>query len=109
MIFDILNIEKLEKLYGLLDILSYDSDTKTLVVDSDINIIIKGNYKLDSYKHVRLTSNYVENDKKLNIPYSIFLNSEEIEFKKVQEEAKRILEEYDDYIDDIQGDCGCKD
>lgn len=95
--------EKIDKLYQLLDILDYDPKTKTLIIDSDIKIIVRGEYRVDCDKHMKLNSGYMEYDDKLKIPYSIFCNSEESEFKKIQDEADKLLEDYED----LHGDCGC--
>ena len=51
---------KIDKLLKLLDIVDYDPETKTLTVNSDITIKIKGDYKIDSDKHMRMNSNYTE-------------------------------------------------
>jgi len=99
--------EKIDKLYQLLDILEYDPETKTLTIDSDIKIVVRGEYRVDCDKHMKLNSGYMEYDNHLKIPYSIFCNSEETEFKKIQDTANSILSEYDDFIDEVQGDCGC--
>lgn len=90
-------INKIENLYKLLDYIEFDPETKTLTIDSDITIFVKGEYKLDVLKHVRINSNYNEIDKELDIPYSIFWNSDESEFKKIEKN-----------VNDLLNDCGCK-
>jgi len=103
MILEILKLgigkKKIDSLISLLEHIEYDSDTKTLTIDSDITVKIKGDYKLDVDKHIRINSNYLENDKELNIPYSVFINSDEAEFKNIQQQTNDIL--FD------SGDCNC--
>lgn len=90
---------KIDRLLKLLDVVDYDPDTKTLTVNSDINIKVKGDYRMDSDRHLRMNSNYIEIDPELGIPFSLFWNSDEAEFRKIQKQANDILS------DDI--DCGC--
>lgn len=92
---------KIDKLLKLLDIVDYDPETKTLTVNSDITIKIKGDYKIDSDKHMRMNSNYNEEDPELKIPYSLFWNSDEGEFRNIQKQTNDILSNNDD--------CGCGD
>lgn len=91
--------EKIDKLIELLDIIDYDPKTKTLTINSDITIKVKGDYKMDVDKHLRLNSNYNEEDPELKIPYSIFWNSDEGEFRNIQKQTNNILSDNDD--------CGC--
>ena len=83
--------EKVEKLIKLLDLIDWDEETKTLTVDSSINIKVKGEYKMDADTHIRINSNYLENDPELSIPYSVFFNSDELEFKRNQNKINDLL------------------
>lgn len=84
--------EKIEKLYKLLDLLHWDDETNTLTIDSSINIKVKGDYKMDTDRHIRINSNYLETDPELDIPYSYFINSDELEFKEMKEKTKKLLD-----------------
>jgi hypothetical protein len=98
---DRISIEKLDKLIALLDVIDYDAETKTLTVDSDITVVIKGEYKMDVDKHLRINSNYMEMDEDLGIPFSVLINSPEAEFAEMQKNLRNILGE------PTEGDCGC--
>jgi len=82
---------KLNKLMLLLDILDYDPATKTLTIDTDIKIKVKGNYKLETDKHIMIESNQSEMDEELNIPFSVFINSDELEQQMALNNAKKLL------------------
>lgn len=98
----LINPEKLNQLIELLEVVDYNPHTKTLTVNSDIKLAVRGEYKIEAEEHVKINSGYTEKDKKLNIPYSVFINSDEQEFKNIQKEAKDILDEYNDEMDNIQ-------
>ena len=83
---------KIEKLYHLLELLHWDEETKTLTIDSSINIKIKGDYQMEADRHLAIKSNFLENDPMLEIPYSVFINSDELEFKRLKEEARKLAE-----------------
>lgn len=76
---------------GLLEVMDYDPSTKTLTIDSDINIRVRGNYSLDVDKHMIMNSNQKEEDPILKIPYSVFINSEDPRMKEVLERFKQFL------------------
>lgn len=85
------NTDKINKLSKLLDLIDWDDESKTLTVDSSINIKVKGEYKMDVDTHVRINSNYLESDPELNIPYSVWFNSDELDFRRNQKIINDIL------------------
>jgi len=82
---------KLDRLAVLLEILDYDPHTKTLTINGDINIKVKGNYELKGDKHVMIESNQDEIDKELNLPFSVFINSSEIQQRRTLANVKKLL------------------
>ncbi len=82
---------KLEKLMDLVEIMEYDSTTKTLTINSDINIKVKGNYLVDCDKHISMNSNVTKEDPILKIPYSVFINSDDPMAEDVLKRFKKFL------------------
>jgi hypothetical protein len=87
-IFD--TTKKFEKLMALADHIDFDAETKTLIIDDDINIKVKGNYTMEVDKHICINSGQDE-DPILKIPYSIFINSEDPKARQVLEQLKKLL------------------
>ena len=81
---------KFEKLMSLLDHIEYDPETKTLIVDSDVNIKVKGNYNMEVDKHLVVNSGKSE-DPILKIPYSVFINSDDPMAEDVLQRFKKFL------------------
>lgn len=86
-----IDTKKLDKLMKLLDVMDYDPATKTLTIDSDINIKVRGNYALDVDKHMILSTNQKDEDPILKIPYSVFINSEDPRMRETLERFKKFL------------------
>jgi len=82
---------KLEKLMDLVEIMEYDSTTKTLTINSDINIKVKGNYLVDCDKHISMNSNVAKEDPVLKIPYSVFINSDDPKIQNILAQIKHLL------------------
>ena len=47
---------------------------------------------MKNYMKLAIKSNFLENDPMLEIPYSVFINSDELEFKRLKEEARKLAE-----------------
>lgn len=92
---------KLEKFLALIDMVDYDPETKTLTIDQSITIKVKGDYKLETDRHVMISSNFMEIDPELELPFSVFFNSPEIGLKNIQKNLEELLGKTDDE------DCGC--
>lgn len=70
-----IDIEVFSALNTLMEkkIIEFDADTKTITINVDVMLKIKGNFQIDCDKHVILNSGKVD-DKELNEPFSIWLN-----------------------------------
>lgn len=103
--FDLLNIdtEKLNKFLHLLDFIDYDQKTKTLIIDQSIKVKIKGNYSVEADKHIVINSNFTTIDPELEIPYSVFFNSDEKELKYTKKKLHDLMKD----IKNNDEDCGC--
>ena len=92
--------EKIEKLYNLLELIHWDEETKTLTIDSSITIKVKGDYKMETDRHLVLNSNYMNIDEEVGIPFSVLMNTDEKDLRQVKANIDKILSE-------SNGDCGC--
>lgn len=94
--------EKIEKLAGLLDLIHWDHETKTLTVDSSITVKIKGDHKIETERHLILNSNYTVMDEDAGIPFSVLMNTNEKDLKTVKKNIDAILAQANNE------DCGCQ-
>lgn len=83
--------EKIKRLMALLEHIDYDSKSKTLIIDQNINVKIKGDYMLESDKHVRINSNYSDIDPEIGFKYSVYINSNELEQQRILKKGKDLL------------------
>lgn len=104
-----LDINKLKRLMDLLDYVDYDIETKTLTVDQSLRIKIKGNYIMETDKHLFLNSNYTVLDNEVGIPFSVLMNTDETQLRQVKANIDKMLEDMKNMsagsVD--EGDCGC--